>query len=152
MDFHFKKKSECTLVLHPNDHPYDSDLVESAKDKQISGFFTKPHDPGKYYPNLVNAGVYILSAKVFPFLEAGVKADFGRDIFPEAVNKLRMFGYNTAEYLKDMGTPERLNEVEYDWQSGKIKRSSYEFKQKAIFLDRDGVVNEEEASSTNLKI
>jgi histidinol-phosphate phosphatase family protein len=54
-----------------------------------------------------------------------------------------MFGYNTAEYLKDMGTPERMLEVEHDWQTGKILRSIYEFKQKAIFLDRDGVINEE---------
>ncbi|MFH1575334.1 MAG: nucleotidyltransferase family protein, partial [Candidatus Nealsonbacteria bacterium] len=28
LEFHRKKKSACTLALHPNDHPQDSDLVE----------------------------------------------------------------------------------------------------------------------------
>jgi D,D-heptose 1,7-bisphosphate phosphatase len=143
IDFHYNKGGKCTLVLHPNDHPYDSDLVETEKDGKISRFFSKPHDPDRYYPNLVNAGAYIFSPSIFNHLEKGAKADFGRDIFPKIVDKLSIYGYNTAEYLKDIGTPERIAEVEHDWQSGKINRSSYEFKQKAIFLDRDGVINEE---------
>ena len=52
-----------------------------------------------------------------------------------------MFGYNTPEYLKDMGTPDRLGQVEYDLKRGKVARRSLEQKQKAIFLDRDGVLN-----------
>jgi D,D-heptose 1,7-bisphosphate phosphatase len=143
IDFHRAKNSNCTLVLHPNDHPFDSDLVETAKNGQITRFYPKPHNAGQYYPNLVNAGVYILSPLVLKCLEKGVKADFGRDIFPKIVGEVKMFGYNTSEYIKDIGTPERISEVEKDWQSGKIDRSSYEFKQKAIFLDRDGVINEE---------
>jgi histidinol-phosphate phosphatase family protein len=42
-----------------------------------------------------------------------------------------------------MGTPNRWEEVEKAWQSGKISRSNYDYQQKAIFLDRDGVINEE---------
>lgn len=141
--FHQKKKSECTLVVHPNDHPYDSDLVDIDGEGKVIGFYAKPHDPDIYYPNRVNAGAYIFSPKLFPFLEKGKKADFGRDIFPVLFDKVNMYGYNTAEYLKDMGTPARWNEVEQDYQSGKIERSSYALKQKAIFLDRDGVLNEE---------
>ena len=45
-----------------------------------------------------------------------------------------MYGYNTAEYLKDMGTPKRLKEVEKDYSSGKIQRANAEHMQKAIFL------------------
>ena len=141
--YHQKKKSECTLVLHPNDHPYDSDLVELDNNGRITGFFAKPHEAGKYYPNMVNAGAYLLTPAIFRFIEKGKKADFGRDIFPKISTEIEMYGYNTAEYLKDMGTPERLEEVEKDFRSGKIIRSSYEFRQKAIFLDRDGVINEE---------
>jgi D,D-heptose 1,7-bisphosphate phosphatase len=141
--FHEKKNSECTLVLHPNDHPFDSDLVETDSHGSVTRFFPKPHIPEEYYPNLVNAGVYIFSPSIFSFLEKGKKADFGHDVFPAIYDRIRMFGYNTAEYLKDMGTPERLIEVDSDYRSGKIKRSSYDFKQKAIFLDRDGVINEE---------
>lgn len=143
LSFHKRKESECTLVVHPNDHPYDSDLVETDINHRISRFYPKPHKEGEYLPNMVNAGAYIFSPSIFNFIEKGKKADFGREVFPAIYDKIKMFGYNTAEYLKDMGTPERLEEVEHDYQSGKIERSSYEHKQKAIFLDRDGVINEE---------
>ncbi|MBN1951671.1 MAG: HAD-IIIA family hydrolase [Bacteroidales bacterium] len=148
ISFHQKKNSECTLVLHPNDHPQDSDLVELDNDGRITAFYPKPHAEGHYYPNMVNAGAYILSPGILSFLERGVKADFGRDIFPSICQKVRMYGYNTSEYLKDMGTPERWQEVEDDYQTGKIERSSFEYKQKAIFLDRDGVLNEDKGLIT----
>jgi histidinol-phosphate phosphatase family protein len=141
--FHYEKSSECTLVLHPNDHPFDSDLVETDNTGRIIRFYPKPHDPQQYYPNLVNAGAYIFSPSILAHLAKGRKADFGREVFPAICNKVKMYGYNTAEYLKDIGTPERWAEVEHDWDSGKITLSSYEHKQKAIFLDRDGVINEE---------
>lgn len=141
--FHLDNGSECTLVVHPNDHPYDSDLVDMDAAGRITAFHSKPHAPGKFYRNLVNAGVYILSPAVFPFLQKGVKADFGRDIFPSVVNRLKMMGYNSAEYLKDMGTPERLEKVNHDFLLGKVQAKNRANKQRAIFLDRDGVLNED---------
>lgn len=141
--FHQLKYSECTLVLHPNDHPYDSDLVEINTSGRVVDFHPKPHDPLETYHNLVNAGAYVLSPKIFPFLTKGLKADFGRDIFPKVFARLSMYGYRTTEYLKDMGTPERLEKVRQDLESGRIRNSSYEYPQKAIFLDRDGVLNVE---------
>lgn len=151
ISYHKKKKSECTLVLHPNDHPIDSDLVEMDTSGKITGFYPKPHESGKYYPNMVNAGAYVFSPSIFRHIEKGKKADFGREVFPRIYSEIDMYGYNTAEYLKDMGTPERLKEVEKDFRTGKIKRSSYEFKQNAIFLDRDGVINEEISFISKLK-
>lgn len=142
-DFHYQKKSDCTLVLHPNDHPYDSDLVEVDPFSRITAFHAKPHNPDVYYRNLVNAGVYILSQTIFGFLEKDKKADFGKDIFPTLVNRIAMFGYNTSEYLKDMGTPDRLEKVSNDYRRGKIALRNLTQKQKAIFLDRDGVLNED---------
>ena len=141
--FHQKKKSQATLVLHPNDHPYDSDLVEMNQEDRITAFHSKPHDDNKYYRNLVNAGVYVFEPIVLSYLEQGVKADFGKDIFPALVDKLVFNGYNTTEYLKDMGTPDRLEKVTQNLLSGKIERSNFEHQRAAIFLDRDGVLNEE---------
>lgn len=141
--FHTSKKSECTLVLHPNDHPHDSDLVEMDDESRVVAFHAKPHPSGVWYHNMVNAGVYILSHKVLGMLQKGIKADFGRDIFPGIYKNVRMYGYHTTEYLKDMGTPERLNKVQNDWIAGKITRSNYGNKQSAVFLDRDGVLNVE---------
>jgi mannose-1-phosphate guanylyltransferase/phosphomannomutase len=142
IDFHSAKKSDCTLVIHPNDHPYDSDLVEIDTHARITGFHSKPHTTGKYYRNLVNAGVYLLSKKIFDHIREE-KADFGKDIFPNVYKKLNMFGYNTSEYLKDMGTPDRLEKVRTDFSSGQLSARDFKHKQMAIFLDRDGVLNED---------
>lgn len=141
--FHQDKNADATLVVHPNDHPYDSDLLDCDNTSRVLTFHPKPHDDGKYYRNLVNAAVYVFSPKIFPYIQAGKKQDFGKDIFPKMVRELSVFAYNTTEYLKDMGTPDRLDSVAADIQSGKVKRKSYFYPQKAIFLDRDGVLNED---------
>jgi D,D-heptose 1,7-bisphosphate phosphatase len=141
--FHHEKKSDCTLVLHPNDHPYDSDLVTLDDNDRIVAFHSKPHKPGKWYHNLVNAGAYVLSPKINKFIEKNVKADFGSHVFPSVIYQLHMFGYQTSEYLKDMGTPDRLKKVQDDLESGRIERSHYRHRQPAFFLDRDGVINTE---------
>lgn len=143
--FHQRHKSECTLVLHPNNHPFDSDLVEIDETGRVIDFHPKPHPPEWLYRNLVNAGAYVFSRKILQFIEKGKKADFGRQIFPAIYKDIRMFGYNTAEYLKDMGTPERFRQVNEDWASGKIAGASCKHPKKAIFLDRDGVLNVEKS-------
>jgi histidinol-phosphate phosphatase family protein len=141
--FHQTKNSDATLVLHPNDHPHDSDLVVVNQADQITRFIPKPHNNDEYYANLVNAGVYLLNKKVLGFVEANKKLDFGADVFPNLVHQLRFYGYNTPEYMKDMGTPDRLVKVEEAILKGKVFRRNLEGKQKAIFLDRDGVINDD---------
>lgn len=143
LNFHRQKQAFATLVLHPNDHPYDSDLVEISDDSKITAFYPKPREKGKYYLNLVNAGFYVLSPYILSYIQRNVNADFGRDIFPKIVSKVPLYGYITSEYAKDMGTPQRLEEVTKDLLSGKIESSNISFPQKAIFLDRDGVINQE---------
>ena len=69
MDYHFSKKSKATLVVHPNDHPYDSDLVEVDSDNKIINLLNKPHKKDLVYRNLVNAGIYVLSDRVFSYIE-----------------------------------------------------------------------------------
>ncbi len=141
--FHQQKKADATLVVHPNDHPQDSDLVEMDADGQIIAFHSKPHEPDRYYKNMVNAGAYVFTKKAIDTLPGAVKGDFGKDIFPEWIKTLKVFGYNTPEYLKDMGTLDRLAKVNEDLASGKIARKNLKHKQKAIFLDRDGVLNKD---------
>ena len=133
-----------TLLVHPNDHPYDSDLIDiDNQTNQILGFKSKPHDDS-YKSNLVNAALYILSSDIFARIESGLNCDFGKDIFPLIISKnLILNAYHSAEYIKDMGTLDRLIKVEDDLRSGKVRRLNNENKRKAIFIDRDGVINKE---------
>ncbi len=142
IDYHHSKNSDATIVIHPNDHPYDSDLVEMDQNDKIIAFHSKPHPENFYYTNLVNAGIYLFSPQVLDYLELNKKADFGKHIFPAIYDKIDMFGYNTPEYIKDMGTLDRLEKVSKDLKSGKINRFNLRNKRSAIFLDRDGVINQ----------
>ncbi len=140
ISYHRTHGGIATLVLHPNDHPQDSDLVELNEDGKVIVFHAKPHDPDGLFHNMVNAALYVLSPSILNILPKGKKADFGKDIFPRIVEDTWVLGYPTAEYLKDVGTPERLKEVTEDYLSGKIERLNRENKRRAVFLDRDGVI------------
>lgn len=141
VDFHKYHHADCTLFLHPNDHPYDSDLVELGLENKITHFYSKPHSENLICRNLVNAALYILSPKVIPLIPKGVKSDFAKNIFPLCIEKkLKLYGYVSPEYIKDMGTPDRYKKVCNDLLSGKVARLNRENKRPAIFLDRDGVI------------
>ncbi len=141
IQFHNDKRSECTLVVHPNDHPQDSDLVEINDNGRIVRFIAKSRKRKMYERNLVNAGIYVFSKSIFEHIEKDVTADLGRDVFPEIYSKIEMYGYNTAEYIKDIGTPSRLIKVTEDYISGRVSRHNFHNKRPAIFIDRDGVIN-----------
>lgn len=134
---------EATLFLHPNDHPHDSDLVETQADGRIVAFHAKPHPEGVWLRNLVNAALYVLEKRLVLACPPGPGVvDYGHDLFPEMVRQGRALnGYVTYEYIKDLGTPARLDRVEGDLRSGKVARARLSHAQKAVFLDRDGTLN-----------
>jgi D,D-heptose 1,7-bisphosphate phosphatase len=141
---HALSNAAVSLFLHPNDHPFDSDLVEMDETGCITAFHPYPHDAGRYYPNLVNAALYVVNKSALEYrCHATAPLDFGRDLFPEMLARGdSLHGYRSPEYIKDAGTPERLDHVADDYRSGRIERGSLETPAPAIFLDRDGTLNE----------
>lgn len=141
--FHKFKGGAASLLLHPNDHPYDSDLIELGRDGKVTRIHCKPHPEGLLSANLVNAGVYLVESEIIDRLPPG-KSDWMHDVFPSLIGGDALcYGYISSEYAKDMGTPERLLAVSEDYASGKVRRGSYQTPRKAIFLDRDGTINKE---------
>src|SRR3990172_4452375 len=141
MDFDRGNNSMANIIVHPNDHPHDSDLVDINDENIVTAFHSKPHDENKYYRNLVNAAVYILSPSIFKYIPQDKPSDFGKDIFPNILKSGAVIrSYKTAEYIKDIGTIERLERVSVDIASGKVKRFSKRYKRPAIFMDRDGTI------------
>ena len=137
--------ADVSLFLHPNDHPHDSDLVEIDESGRILGFHAYPHPTGAWLPNLVNAALYVVRRESLrAWVDAAGPLDFAKDLFPRmlaAGAKLR--GYSSPEYIKDAGTPERLERVRNALTSGAIRRASLNEPQRAVFLDRDGTLNVE---------
>ena len=139
-------KTEATLFLHPNDHPHDSDLISVDDEDYITAFHPYPHDQSIYYSNLVNAALYWIRKEGLRkwINQLDFPLDFAKDLFPLMVkNGSLLKGYNCPEYIKDCGTPERVDKVSADIRSGKIEKSSLRNWQKAIFIDRDGTLNVE---------
>nr|WP_321234165.1 HAD-IIIA family hydrolase [uncultured Psychroserpens sp.] len=140
-----------SILVHPNDHPYDSDLIEINANERVTAFLSKPHKEDLFYSNMVNAALYILSPKVFDYITPNEASDFGKHIFPQILETENLYAYKTTEYIKDMGTPDRFAKVENDLVSGKVARLNRSKKQKAVFLDRDGVLNKEVDQLTNIE-
>jgi len=192
---HEKAGADASLLLHPNDHPLDSDLVEIDGNNRITAFHGRPHLEGRWFQNLVNAGLYVLekeplkkfliqdgeSSSPHPsplrgkereenphraesstgepttgafipspppgerarerWLSPGRSLDFGKDVFPMMLGRgCRLHGYNSPEYIKDIGTPGRYDRIIAEWKSGLVENSSLEHEQKAVFVDRDGTL------------
>lgn len=108
--FHKDKKSHASLLIHETDHPEDSDLVEINDDNQIVNIYNSPHQSTPP-TTLSNAAIYILEPFVFQYLQKGY-SDFMEGFFSKLLNQgLKMYGYVTKEYSKDIGTPKRYKQV-----------------------------------------
>ena len=141
IDFHKRSGALATLFAHPNSHPYDSGLL-IVKDGKVTQWLTKTDERPQWYRNLVNAGLHIVSPKVLDKKIDSEKVDLDRDILKPLVSSGRLFAYCSPEYVRDMGTPERFERVSLDFQRGIVGQKNLRNKQKAIFLDRDGTINE----------
>lgn len=165
VSFHKEKDADVTLFTHPNSHPYDSGLIISDADGKVMQWLTKEDDRPKWYKNRVNAGLHVLKASVLDgymdsleegdklkISDAGVrrdrteivpagKVDLDRNILKHLSGTGRMYVYDSPEYVKDMGTPDRYYAVCKDYEEGIVVEKNLSNKQKAIFLDRDGTIN-----------
>lgn len=130
-----------TLAVHPNNHPEDSDLLELEEGScRVACILPKPHPLDQDYHNLTNAAAYIFSPSICEHIAVG--EDLAKDVFPRLLSEGKeLRAYVTAEYLRDMGTVERLKEIERDWNAGLVSRRNRAFARPAVFLDRDGVIN-----------
>lgn len=139
--FHKAHHAAATLLVHPNNHPYDSGLVVADDIGQVHGWIAK-EDARGWYRNCVNAGIHILSPRLLEKLDRPQKLDLDREILKPLIPSGAVYAYQTPEYVKDMGTPERIAQVEQDLQSGLIQQKNLSMPQRAVFLDRDGTINQ----------
>lgn len=140
LSFHNEKNSLATLLVHPNNHPYDSTVIDTDGNDRVAGVYFKNEKP-EYYPNLCNAGIQIVSPGILDRYEFKGKADFDKDIVAASVDTGRIFAYRSAEYVHDVGTLTRLENAEKDILSLRVENSNKRKLHKAVFLDRDGTVN-----------
>ena len=139
--YHKDKGAEITLLTHPNSHPNDSGIVIADSRMRVTGWFSKEDIRPQYYKNRVNAGIHVISPKVLSSLafDDNGKIDLDRNVIRPLIPRGKVYCYDSPEYVKDMGTPERYAKVCDDIKHKRIPKAHD--KRKAIFLDRDGTIN-----------
>lgn len=143
--FHKAHGGLVTLFTHPNSHPYDSGLIIAETDGSVKSWIAKEDIRPVHYKNRVNAGLHIIDPRILCQLEINAnkeeKIDLDRQLLKPLAGTGLMFCYDSPEYVKDMGTPDRYCQVCSDFTSGIIRAKNLANKQKAVFLDRDGTIN-----------
>jgi histidinol-phosphate phosphatase family protein len=135
-----------SLLVHPNDHPQDSDVVEADSANRIIAFHHYPHRSHAELANLVSGALYVVERAAlghYRSLAAHGICDFAKHLFPAMLaDGASLYAYRSREYIKDAGTPERLSRVRADVASGRVARGSLETPAPAVFIDRDGTINQ----------
>ena len=157
--YHRASGALVTLFTHPNNHPYDSGLIVAEDDKSVRTWLTKENVRPEWYKNRVNAGLHVIDPAVLdmtlqrtgldpnkignedPMTGKVIRVDLDRQILQPLCNTGKMFCYDSPEYVKDMGTPERYEQVSRDFKNGVVADRNLTHKQRAVFLDRDGTIN-----------
>lgn len=140
LSYHKTQGTMATILTHPNNHPYDSGIIVADNEGRATNWLHK-EDPRLWYRNRVNAGLHMLSPRIFSLFPDLQKKDLDRDILKPLIAQRELSVYDSPEYIKDMGTPDRYYSVIEDIHSGKVAAKNLSRKQKAIFLDRDGTIN-----------
>lgn len=140
--FHKNCGGVATLFTHPNSHPYDSGIIMADESGKVTNWLHK-EDKRLWYRNRVNAGLHFFSRRIF---EQGLfqelkKVDLDREVLKPLIPTGQLFVYDSPEYVKDMGTPDRFYSVTEDIRSGKVHQKNLSNPQKCVFLDRDGTLN-----------
>ena len=128
--FHVEKKADITVgvVEVPREQARGFGVMTADSDYRIRKFAEKPAEPdgisGREHMALASMGIYVFNAKLLERLlqenasAPGSAHDFGRNIIPEAIEKLKVFAYpfqdvrtRAQQYWRDVGTVDAYYEA-----------------------------------------
>lgn len=153
VSYHKERGGLVTLFTHPNSHPYDSGVIIADEHGAVDSWLTKEDYRPQWYHNRVNAGLHVINPAALDLVQIDsslvgtevdgkpLKVDLDRQVLKPLCGTGKMFCYDSPEYVKDMGTPDRYQSVCSDYREGRVQSKNLRNKQKAIFLDRDGTIN-----------
>lgn len=121
IEFHRGRHADATLLLCPQSSPLEYGLVLTDEDHKIVRFIEKP-SWGQVVTNMVNTGIYILSAGAMEQVPEGQSYDFGKELFPKLLSGgAGLYGCPGAGYWCDMGDCAAYLNCVSDALTGKVR-------------------------------
>lgn len=138
--FYKEKHAECTLALKPMKNVDRYGVVDMDAEGKIVLFKEKQF----YQKGLINGGMYLLHKTSFLSHSFPHQFSFEKDYLEKLCDKGNFYGSVQDEYFIDIGIPQDYQKAQID-----LAKPSLDLKQIdktwTLFLDRDGVINEEKA-------
>lgn len=130
---HQNKDHILSIALKHVENASRFGLVETSEQYVIK--FNEKSDEVK--AGLINAGIYYINKKLWQYAPESKKFSFEKDILEKHIKEIGATFYVTEDYFIDIGIPESYAKAQKELKNVILPRS------KALFLDRDGVINED---------
>ena len=135
---HTKHRAECTLALKPMNAFDRYGAVQMDDKKRILSFEEKRF----YEAGLINGGVYLLNKEKFFHRSFPRRFSFEKDYLEAYCHEGTFYGAVQESYFIDIGIPSDFEKAQQDLAALTLDLSQVD-KSWTLFIDRDGVINEE---------
>jgi D-glycero-alpha-D-manno-heptose 1-phosphate guanylyltransferase len=135
---HERNNAECTLALKPMQDFDRYGVVTTDDSGKIVSFKEKQF----YRQGLINGGIYVVRKDQFLNRSFLQKFSFEKDYLEKFCGEGKFYGSRQTGYFIDIGIPEDYQKAQRDLQRPTLDLSQID-KSWTLFLDRDGVINEE---------
>ena len=126
----FLKKNKNTILLCKNKNYQENKKLSQLSVEKNTGKIIFKKNNNTY----MNAGVYFFKKKILSKIKKK-NTSLEQNLIPYLIKKKNLFGYKSEGYFIDIGIKKNLIKAKKDFK--------FIFKKPAIFLDRDGVINED---------
>jgi D-glycero-alpha-D-manno-heptose 1-phosphate guanylyltransferase len=137
-DVHKSGDATCTLALKPMNHFDRYGVVTLDETRSVTGFLEKR----PYAEGLINGGLYLLNKERFSRHSFPPKFSFEKEYLEPAAGTGELRGCIQHGYFIDIGIPDDFQKAQGDLQRAPLDLSQVD-KSWTLFLDRDGVINDE---------
>jgi mannose-1-phosphate guanylyltransferase len=153
MKTHIENKALATIALYTVEDPSRYGVAKIENGNHIESFIEKP--PKEEAPtNLINAGIYILSPKIFEYIPKAKPCSMEYEIFPTLAKENKLFGHMINDMWIDIGKPEEylqankyiLNNLTID---NKVKKPENIEIKKPVAIDKGVIIGKKTVIGPN---
>ncbi|MBO5537050.1 MAG: NTP transferase domain-containing protein [Clostridia bacterium] len=137
--FHREHQALVTLLVHPGDHLWDCSVIVPDPEGVVQELLTPEMERPEWMMNCVNVGLQVMDPVILDRWSGkrGGPVNLDRHILRPLCGTGEMRCLCTTEYVRDMGTPERYEQVCRDVENGITKARRLGSRKRAVFIDRD---------------